>query len=81
MTTVDKRWSKEAGALAKRVMPNWKVMIENLPPLNERQVYTLIIWELANRKNRYMLRRLHQRFTRLRAERERVRLLDHGEAP
>jgi hypothetical protein len=75
------QFTKEDRALAERIIPNWKTMIGSLPEMDERQVYKLLLWELANRRSKYMLRRLHQRWTRLRAERERVRLLEHWEAP
>lgn len=67
--------------LAEAVTPNWGHTTKMLPSLGEADVHRLICWELANRRNKAILIRLHQRWTRLRAERERKAMLESWEVP
>jgi hypothetical protein len=67
--------------LAEAVTPHWGHLTKVLPSLGEADVHRLICWELANRRNRAILVRLHQRWTRLRAERERRAMLEEGVVP
>lgn len=67
--------------LAEAVMPHWKQLGTVLPQLGERDVHRLLCWELANRRNRAILVRLFQRWTRLRAIRERTAMLKHFTVP
>ncbi len=62
--------------LAEAVAPHWAQLTRVLPSLGEREVHKLLCWELANRRNRAILVRLHQRWTRLRADRERKAMLE-----
>ena len=61
--------------LAEAAMPHWKQLGAVLPKLGEDEVRRLLCWELANRRNRSILVRLHQRWTALRADRERKTML------
>ena len=70
-----------AGELAEAVTPNWGHLTKVLPALGERDVHRLICWELANRRNKAILVRLHQRWSRLRAERERQAMLEYWTVP
>lgn len=67
--------------LAEAAMPHWKQLGVVLPNLGERDVHRLLCWELANRRNKSILVRLHQRWTALRAARERKDLLERGVVP
>lgn len=67
--------------LAEAVTPHWQHLTRLLPSLGEADVHRLICWELANRRNRAILVRLHQRWSRLRAVRERQAMLDRWEVP
>ena len=67
--------------LAEAIMPHWQHLTVMLPSLGEVEVHRLICWELANRRNKAILKRLHQRWTRLRAEREREAMLKEGVVP
>lgn len=67
--------------LAEAVTPHWQHLTKVLPSLGEADVHRLICWELANRRNKAILTRLHQRWSRLRAERERKAMLEEWTVP
>ena len=67
--------------LSEAVAPHWAQLTRVLPSLGETDVHRLLCWELANRRNRAILIRLHQRWTRLRADRERKAMLEQGLVP
>lgn len=56
------------------VLKNWRTLNETLATLREDQVKELLDYEMANRKRKDMITRLHQRYTMLRAARERKEL-------
>lgn len=56
------------------VLKNWRTLNETLTTLREDQVKELLDYEMANRKRKDMITRLHQRYTMLRAARERKEL-------
>lgn len=61
--------------LAEAALSHWAQLNAVLPALNEKQVASLLVWELSHRKNLAIVRRLHQRFSALRTAREREWLL------
>lgn len=67
--------------LAEAVAPHWQQLTAMLPSLGETEVHRLLCWELAHRRNRAILVRLHQRWTRLRAARERAAMLKDWVVP
>ncbi len=54
---------------------NWRELNQKLSLLTEKQVWNLLQDELIGAKRVTVIQRLHQRFTMLRAARERVELL------
>ncbi len=54
---------------------NWRELNQKLNLLTEKQVWTLLQDEMIGAKRVTVIQRLHQRFTMLRAARERVELL------
>jgi hypothetical protein len=67
--------------LAEAVSPHWQHLTQVLPSLGEADVHRLICWELANRRNKAILKRLHQRYCKLRMEREREAMMTKWEVP
>ena len=58
-----------------RISNDWRSLTDSLHSLREEEVWELLKHEMANKKRQVHLRRLHQRFTALRAARERKELL------
>ena len=56
-------------------MLNWRNLNANINSFSEEELKKLIIDELKNRKRSSILERLHQRFTVVRANRERMEIL------
>lgn len=54
---------------------NWRKLNETLVDMNEKEVLALLDDERANRRRVTVLTRLHQRYTILRAARERKEIL------
>jgi plasmid maintenance system killer protein len=54
---------------------NWRNLNENITSFSEDELKQFIIDELKNRKRSSILNRLHQRFTVVRANRERMEIL------
>lgn len=54
---------------------NWRQLNKELALFSEEQVLELLTQERAGRKRVSILERLHQRYTALRAARERVEIL------
>lgn len=67
--------------LAEAITPHWGHLTRVLKQLGEADVHRLLCYELANRRNKAILVRLHQRWSRLRSERERAAMLDRWEVP
>lgn len=59
---------------------NWRKLNKELALLSEAQVLELLEAERAGRKRISILERLHQRYTALRAARERMELLKEARA-
>ena len=59
---------------------NWRKLNKELALLNEEQVLTLLNQERVGRRRLSILERLHQRYTTLRAARERMELLKEARA-
>ncbi len=59
---------------------NWRKLNKELALLSEEQVLTLLNEERAGRRRLSILERLHQRYTTLRAARERMELLKEARA-
>ena len=58
------------------VYDTWMQMMMNLPTMSEDELRTAINFEVATRKRKQFVTRMHQRFSRLRTDRERQQLLD-----
>lgn len=59
---------------------NWRKLNKELALLSEEQVLTLLNEERAGRRRLSILERLHQRYTTLRAARERMEILKEAQA-
>lgn len=54
---------------------NWRTLNENINSFSEEELKEMIYAELQDRKRSSILERLHQRFTVVRANRERLEIL------
>jgi hypothetical protein len=61
--------------LSEAIAPHWQHLTKMLPRLDEPEVYKLLMWEIANRRNPAIAVRIHQRWSRLKAKRERETML------
>ncbi len=59
----------------------WRSLNDEISGMNENQVLALLNKERAGERRVSMLQRLHQRYTSLRAARERVEILGEAERP
>ena len=59
---------------------NWRKLNKDINVLTEEQVLALLEVERAGRKRVSILERLHQRYTVLRAARERIEILKEAKA-
>ena len=59
---------------------NWRKLNKELALLNEEQVLALLDEERVGRRRLSILERLHQRYTALRAARERIEILKEARA-
>ena len=59
----------------------WRKLNEELKTFNEQKVLEMLNHERANAKRVVVLERLHQRYTTLRASRERIELLQEARQP
>ena len=57
------------------MLNDYAVLNRELSTLTEQQLWSLIELELANRKRKSFLERIHQRFGKLKIARERAELL------
>lgn len=55
--------------------PSWRKLNESLASLSEAEVHTLLKQEMEGKKRATILIRLHQRYSTLRANRERSEIL------
>jgi hypothetical protein len=55
-------------------MKNWRVLNQNLNLFNEAEVKALLDEEIAGQRRATFLKRLHQRYCTLRANRERAEI-------
>jgi hypothetical protein len=60
---------------------NWRSLNAKLSDLNEEEVLALLTQERKSERRISMLQRLHQRYTSLRAARERVEILKEAVKP
>ena len=60
---------------------NWRKLNKEINLLTEEQVLALLNEERTGRKRVSILERLHQRYTVLRAARERIEILKEAKAP
>jgi hypothetical protein len=60
---------------------NWRSLNATINDLSEEQVFALLAEERTGERRISMLQRLHQRYTALRAARERVELLKEAVKP
>jgi hypothetical protein len=61
-----------------KTFENWNQLISDLSKLDENELRDSINFEVAVKKRRVFIERMHQRYSRLRADRERA-LLINGE--
>jgi hypothetical protein len=61
--------------LADSVLKSWKTLNEFIDELREDQLKELIWWEVENKRRVDIVVRLHQRYAKLAAAREREELL------
>jgi len=54
---------------------SWRDMLEKLPKMNEDELRGAINYEVATYKRKLIITRMHQKYSRLRADRERQLLL------
>lgn len=59
----------------------WRSLNDNLMSMGEEEVLDMLTKERAAAKRVSMLQRLHQRYTSLRAARERIEILEEAERP
>ena len=59
----------------------WRKLNSELKTFDEDKVLEMLIHERANAKRVVVLERLHQRYTTLRASRERIELLQEARQP
>lgn len=57
------------------VLKNWDTFHEFLPTMREDQIEALFDYEVANKRRKSFILRLHQRFTSLRMARERKEIM------
>ena len=60
---------------------NWRKLNKELALLSEEEVLALLNQERAGRRRLSILERLHQRYTSLRAARERLEILKEARVP
>ena len=60
---------------------NWRKLNKEINALSEEQVLEMLTAERSGRKRVSILERLHQRYTVLRAMRERIEILKEAKAP
>jgi len=60
---------------------NWRSLNAKISDLNEEEVLALLTIERESERRISMLQRLHQRYTSLRAARERVEILKEAVKP
>jgi hypothetical protein len=60
---------------------NWRSLNATINDLSEEEVFALLAEERTGERRISMLQRLHQRYTALRAARERVELLKEAVKP
>ena len=63
--------------LADTVLKSWKTLNEVIDELREDQIKELIFHEIENKRREDMVIRLHQRYNKLAAAREREELLSN----
>ena len=59
----------------------WRKLNEELKTFDEQKVLEMLNHERANARRVVVLERLHQRYTTLRASRERIELLQEAKRP
>jgi len=59
----------------------WRKLNEELKTFDEQKVLEMLNYERANARRVVVLERLHQRYTTLRASRERIELLQEARQP
>jgi len=59
----------------------WRKLNEELKTFDEQKVLEMLTHERANARRVVVLERLHQRYTTLRASRERIELLQESKQP
>lgn len=59
----------------------WRKLNEELKTFDEQKVLEMLTHERVNAKRVVVLERLHQRYTTLRASRERIELLQEARQP
>ena len=60
------------------VIKSWKEMLAVVGTLDEKELLETINFEAVTYKRKNILERLHQRYTKLRSQRERATLMEGG---
>jgi hypothetical protein len=62
------------------ILNNWRTLNLGLREKTEPEVKEMLDWELSHQRRLMVLERLHQRFTALRATRERLEIMREAKA-
>lgn len=57
------------------MLNNWRDLNEGMSELREGQIKEMLDYEMVNEQRKTVIERLHQRYTTLRAKRERAELM------
>lgn len=57
------------------MLNNWRDLNEGMSELREDQIKEMLDYEMVNEQRKTVIERLHQRYTTLRAKRERAELI------
>lgn len=57
------------------ILNNWRDLNEGMSELREDQIKEMLDYEMVNEQRKTVIERLHQRYTTLRAKRERAELI------
>ena len=63
-----------------KILNNWRTLNLGLKEKTEAEVKEMLEWELSHQRRLMVIERLHQRFTALRATRERLELMKEARA-
>lgn len=76
LTTLDEQ--TENKVIEKMTVGSWEEFIKDLPKLREDQLKQLINYEISTSRRQSFVERMHQRYCKLRMQRERKELMSGG---